>query len=66
MTANVWSPNLKDVISQLAELHPYKRRTLLEDQRFLNSSNLSKEERKLIDNVYSNSEMSTLGGPFWN
>jgi hypothetical protein len=56
MTAAVWSPNLKNVITFLAELQPHKRRTLLRNQRFTLFSNLSETEKELVHNVYSKSK----------
>ena len=58
MTANVWSPNLKNIITLLAELQPLKRMTLLKDQKFLHSSNLSLQEQKLLNNVFVKSEQT--------
>lgn len=56
MTANVWSPNLKSIITLLAELQPLKRKTLLQDQKFIQSSNLSINEQQLVNHVFLKSE----------
>lgn len=65
MTANVWSPNLKCIITLLAELPPLKRKTLLQDKRFLHSSNLSVQEQQLVNNTFLKSEQSTVGIGAW-
>jgi hypothetical protein len=52
MTATVCSPNLKNVITFLAELNPHKRRTLLSSPKFALFSDLSGEEKELVNNIY--------------
>jgi hypothetical protein len=51
-----WSPNLKNIITLLAELQPHKRRTLLRDQKFTQFSDLSEAEKELVHNVYLKSK----------
>jgi hypothetical protein len=60
MTANVWSPNLKSIITLLAEMQPLKRKTLLQDQKFLQSSKLSLQEQQLVNNVFAKSGQATI------
>jgi hypothetical protein len=55
-TTATWSPNLKNIITILADLQPYKRRTLLSDPKFTLFSKLTGEEKELVNNVYLKSK----------
>lgn len=65
MTTAVWSPNLKNVIKILAELQPHKRKTLLKSQKFIQSSNLSEEEKKLLNKIYLKSKQDLSASGIW-
>ncbi|MEW9698627.1 hypothetical protein [Paenibacillus sp. SI8] len=60
MSSVAFSPNIKNVISMLSRYEPFEISKMLENQEFLDAWSLSKEEKRLVRNVFVSSKSNLV------
>jgi predicted deacetylase len=60
MSVSTFSPELKNVIALLSRFQALTRSTILKNPNFLNTWNLSKEEKKLVYDAFNKNTKPSL------